>query len=308
MRILRGPLIGSDYTARGFERSMQNRRSGCSTVPSRAAHLLRIVDEPFAWRNTALSKRRLRIAAACVVAMLLGVSYKLGTDKGSVVGSLQDSHESQQALAYSTPTPGNAQRSAPATTATPGPTNYKQARFAAAISGLRFDTGVVEVEPADLYNAEFAWARFEQATALVDDGLALGAIAAYRDSIRWAPDLADPYNGLGMILRLQNKMSEALAALRTAVRLDPQFVDARFNLAMTLWMNGEPKEATRQMRQVVQLQPDHALAHERLAIWNYYSGQADAAWQHVRAAQALDHVLPPQFMALMERRMPGASR
>ena len=62
------------------------------------------------------------------------------------------------------------------------------------------------------------------------------------------------------------------------------------------------------MRQVVQLQPDHALAHERLAIWNYYSGQADAAWQHVRAAQALDHALPPQFMALMEMRMPGASR
>lgn len=312
MRILRGPLIGSDYTARGFERSTQNRRSDCSTVPSRAAHLLRIVDEPFAWRNTALSKRRLRIAAACVVAMLLGVSYKLGTDKGSVVGSLQDSHESQQVLAYSTPTsapaPGNAQRSAAAASTTPGPTNYKQARFAAAISGLRFDTGVVEVEPADRYDAEFAWARFEQARAMVDAGLALGAITAYRDSIRWAPDLADPYNGLGMILRLQNKMSEALAALRTAVRLDPEFVDARFNLAMTLWMNGESNEATRQMRQVVQLQPDHALAHERLAIWNYYSGQADAAWQHVRAAQALDHVLPPQFMALMEIRMPGASR
>ncbi len=259
-----------------------------------------------------LSKRRLRITAGCVVAMLLGVSYRLGTDQGPAVGSIQDSRESQQVLAYTAPTPGsasgNAQRSALAATTTPGPTNYKQARFAAAISGLRFDTGVVEVEPADGYDAEFAWARFGQARAMVDSGLALGAIAAYRDSIRWAPDLAEPYNGLGMILRLQNKMSEALAALRTAVGLDPEFIDARFNLAMTLWMNGEPMEATRHMQQVVQLQPDHALAHERLAIWNYYSGQADAAWQHVRAAQALNHALPPQFMALMEIRMPGPSR
>ena len=240
--------------------------------------------------------------------MLLGVSVKLGTDRDPAGASVQDSQESQQALAYSAPASKGAQRSAAAATTTPGPTNYKQARFATAISGLRFDTGVVEVEPAEVYDAEFAWTRFEQATALVESGVALQAIAAYRDSIRWAPDLADPYNGLAMTLRLQDKMSEAMAALRTAVQLDPEFVDARFNLAITLWMNGEPTEATLQMQQVVLSQPDHALAHERLAIWNYYSGQADAAWQHVRAAQALEHVLPPQFMALLELRMPLGSR
>lgn len=240
--------------------------------------------------------------------MLLGVSYKLGTDQGPAANSIQGSRESQQVLAYNAPAPGSAQRSTGETSTTPGPTNYKQARFAAAIAGLRFDTGVVEVESEDDYDLEFAWARFEEASALVDSGLALQAIAAYRDSIQRAPDLADPYNGLGMILRLQNKMDEALAALRTAVRLDPEFIDAQFNLAITLWMTGEPNGATRQMQQVVQLQPDHALAHERLAIWSYYSGQADAAWQHVRAAQALDHMLPSQFMALLEVRMPASSR
>ena len=246
--------------------------------------------------------------------MLLGVSYKLGTDHGRAANSIQDSGESQQVLAFSAPAPtpapgvGTAQRSTTGTSTTPGPTNYKQARFAAAIAGLRFDTGVVEVEPVDEYDVEFAWARFEEATILVESGLALQAIAAYRDSIQQAPDLADPYNGLGMILRLQNKMSEALAALRTAVQLDPEFIDARFNLAITLWMTSEPDEAAQQMQQVLQLQPDHALAHERLAIWSYYSGQADAAWQHVRAAQALDHMLPRQFIALMEAKMPRASR
>ncbi len=244
--------------------------------------------------------------------MLLGVSYKLGTDQGHAANTIQGSRESQQVLAYNAPAPapglGSAQRSTGETSTTPGPTNYKQARLAAAIAGLRFDTGVVEVESEDDYDLEFAWARFEEASALVDLGLALQAIAAYRDSIQRAPDLADPYNGLGMILRLQNKMNEALAALRTAVRLDPNFIDAQFNLAITLWMTGEPNEATRQMQQVVQLQPDHALAHERLAIWSYYSGQADDAWQHVRAAQALNHALPPQFIALMETKMPRASR
>ena len=242
--------------------------------------------------------------------MLLSVSYKLGTDQGRAANSIQDGRESEQVLAYSAPVPapGSAQRNAGETSTTPGPTNYKQTRFAAAIAGLRFETGVVEVEPVDENDVEFAWARFEEATTLVDSGLALQAIAAYRDSIRRAPDLADPYNGLGMILRLQNKMNEALAALRTAVQLDPEFIDARFNLAITLWMTGEPDEATQQMQQVVQLLPDHALAHERLAIWSYYSGQADAAWQHVRAAQALDHALPRQFIALMEAKMPRASR
>ena len=244
--------------------------------------------------------------------MLLGVSYKIGTDQGSAADSVQGSRESQQVLAYiapaTSPAPGTAQRSTGEASTTPGPTNYKRARFAAAVSGLRFDTGVVEVEPEDEYDAEFAWARFEEATALFDAGLALQATAAYRDSIQSAPDLADPYNGLAMCLRLQNKMSEALAALRTAIQLDPVFVDARFNLAITLWMNGEADEATRQMQQVVQLQPEQALAHERLAIWSYYSGQSETAWSHVRAAQALDHALPPQFMAIMEMRMPRASR
>ena len=238
--------------------------------------------------------------------MLLVGSCELATGPDVAVGPGASPDEFRQVLAYRAP--ASAPLSAPAASASPGQTNYKRARFAAAISGLRFDTGVVEVEPFDEYDADFGWTRLEEATELVEAGRALKAIGAYRDSIRWAPDLADAYNGLGMTLRLENKISEALAALRTALQLDPAFVDARFNLAITLWMNGEPAEATHQMQQVVRQQPDHALAHERLAIWSYYAGEAQAAWRHVRAAQALDHALPPQFMALLEMRMPAALR
>ncbi|MEE8153569.1 MAG: tetratricopeptide repeat protein [Phycisphaerales bacterium] len=238
--------------------------------------------------------------------MLLVGSCELATGPDVAVGPAASPDESRQVLAYSAP--GSAQRSAAAVTTTPGQTNYKRARFAAAVSGLRFDTGVVEVEPFDEYDADFAWTHLEEATELLEAGRALKAIGAYRDSIRWAPDLADAYNGLGITLRLENKISEALAALRTALQLDPAFVEARFNLAITLWMNGEPAEATHQMQQVVRQQPDHALAHERLAIWSYYAGEAQAAWRHVRAAQALDHALPPQFLALLGSRMPDRSR
>ena len=238
--------------------------------------------------------------------MLLVGSCELATGPDVAVGPAASPDEFRQVLAYRAP--GSAQRSAAAASASPGQANYKRARFAAAVSGLRFDTGVVEVEPFAEYDADFSWTRLEEATALVEAGRALKAIGAYRDSIRWAPDLADAYNGLGMTLRLENKMSEALAALRTALQLDPAFVDARFNLAITRWMNGEPAEATHQMQQVVRQQPDHALAHERLAIWSYYAGEAHAAWRHVRAAQALGHALPPQFMALLGSRMPERLR
>lgn len=238
--------------------------------------------------------------------MLLVGSCELATAPDVAVSPAASPGEFRQVLAYRAP--GSAQPSAEAATTTPGQTNYKRARFAAAVSGLRFDTGVVEVEPFAEYDADVSWTRLEEATELVEAGRALKAIGAYRDSIRWAPDLADAYNGLGMTLRLENKMSEALAALRTALQLDPAFVHARFNLAITLWMNGEPAEATHQMQQVVRQQSDHALAHERLAIWSYYAGEAQAAWRHVRAAQALDHALPPQFLALLGSRMPERLR
>lgn len=238
--------------------------------------------------------------------MLLVGSCERVTGPDVAVGPAASPGEFRQVLANRAPR--SAQRSTAAATTTPGQTNYKQARFAAAVSGLRFDTGVVEVEPFDEYDADVSWTRLEEAAELVEAGRALKAIGAYRDSIRWAPDLADAYNGLGMTLRLENKMSEALASLRTALKLDPAFVDARFNLAITLWMNGESAEATRQMQQVVRQQPDHALAHERLAIWSYYAGEAQAAWRHVRAAQALDHALPPQFLAVLGSRMPERLR
>ena len=237
--------------------------------------------------------------------MLLVGSCELATRPEVAVGPAASPGEFRQVLAYRAP--GSAPPSAKTATTTPGQTNYKRARFAAAVSGLRFDTGVVEVEPFDEYDADVSWTRLEEATELVEAGRILKAIGAYRDSIRWAPDLADAYNGLGMTLRLENKISEALAALRTAVQLDPAFVDTRFNLAITLWMNGEPAEATYQMQQVVRQQPDHGLAHERLAIWSYYAGDAQVAWRHVQAAQALGHALPPQFLALMVSRMPQRS-
>lgn len=265
-----------------------------------------------------LPRRRLTIWTVCGFTMLLVGSCELATGPDVAVGPAASPDELRQVLAYRAPetpgspgrpgTPGSAPPSAEAATTTPGQTDYKRARFATAVSGLRFDTGVVEVEPFAEYDADVSWTRFEEARELVEAGRGLKAIGAYRDSIRWAPDLADAYNGLGMTLRLENKISEALAALRTAVKLDPAFVDARFNLAITLWMNGESAEATHQMQQVIRQQSDHALAHERLAIWSYYAGEAQAAWRHVRAAQALDHALPPQFLALLETRMPERLR
>ncbi len=193
--------------------------------------------------------------------------------------------------------------------ASPASTSYKKQRYINAIQGLSFTSdGWIDVEPFEDYDINFAQQRQEDAYDLSQAGFALDAIKAYCDAIRAAPDLTEPYNGLGLALRLQNKPNEAIAAFNSALINDPQFTDARYNLAITLWMLGERANATQQMQQVANQQSDHALAFEKLAIWHYYDTDDEAAWGYVHAALELDHEMPPQFMALLRGRTPEPSR
>lgn len=189
-----------------------------------------------------------------------------------------------------------------ASPAPPTEVNYKTARYLAAIEGLSFDDGMVQVEPFAIYSVDDARRSITAGETFAFEGRHIAAIKAFGDATRHAPDYGPAYHGLAQALRVKGKMDESIAALNTALQLSPHDLDARFDLASSLWMTGDRVGATQQMNLLVANNPDHAEAHERLAIWSYYADDVEAAWAHTRAAQQLGHEMPGQFVALLEKK------
>ncbi len=183
-------------------------------------------------------------------------------------------------------------------------TRLKEARFQEAIKGLDFAGDlVVVVEPL---GGDRDLARQHQAAGLeaLNRNRLTGAITAMAQAVRTAPQDAALHNSLGVALLAKGKSRYAATAFRTAVSLDPGLVDAQYNLADALWRLGRRPKAIEQMQALVKIDPRHAMAHERLAIWHYYAGDGAAAWEHVRFARELGRQPPPQFLTLLEARMP----
>lgn len=224
--------------------------------------------------------------------ILLVVFYVVGCEQGA-----------------SSPQSANAADKIEASTAGPASTNFKKQRYEDAIEGITFtDDGLIAVESFDDYDLNYAQQRHDDAYDLSQSGYVIDAIKALSDAIRAAPDFAEPYNSLGLTLRLKNKPTEAVAAFNSALLYDEQFADARYNLAMTHWMMGERSIAMQQMQRVLDMQSDYALAYEKLAIWHYYASDDVAAWKFVRGANELDHQMPAQFMTLLRGRTPDPGR
>lgn len=180
----------------------------------------------------------------------------------------------------------------------------EQKEFEEAIRGLSFDRGVVDVRAFDVRDARRAAQFAAEGAELLEHNRTTEAIKAYADAVRSAPDLAESYRGLGNALNGKGKTDHAIATFRTAIELDPNFVEATYSLAYTLSMADERDEAIEQMRRVIELDPTHAKAHERLAIGYYYAEDYGNAWRHTHAAQDLGHVMPPQFLVLLDAQAP----
>ena len=70
--------------------------------------------------------------------------------------------------------------------------------------------------------------------ALAGSGDLMGAVAAYGEALRLAPDSAPIHNNLGIALIRQGRRDEAVLHFREAVRLRPDFAPARQNLERAL--------------------------------------------------------------------------
>ena len=72
--------------------------------------------------------------------------------------------------------------------------------------------------------------RFLRAVAQADLGQADAAIASLTDLTQEYPELAEPYNNLGVLYAAQNQLHKARAALETAIRVNPSYATAHENL------------------------------------------------------------------------------
>lgn len=81
------------------------------------------------------------------------------------------------------------------------------------------------------------------------------AIAAYRDALAAAPDDLRATAGLGYLLGMQGRHSEAEPYLRRATALAPQRADLWFNLGFALDKAGRRREAVAALTEATRLDP-----------------------------------------------------
>ncbi|MHC4589883.1 MAG: tetratricopeptide repeat protein [Planctomycetota bacterium] len=148
----------------------------------------------------------------------------------------------------------------------------------------------------------------EQGLERLESNRLTGALTMLARAVRTDRQFAAGYESLGRALQAKGKIEYAVAAYRTALTLQPDSAAAQYDLALALARLDRPADAIREMHRVLELDSQHAQAHERLAIWYYYAGDLAAAWQHVHAARDLGLEPPPQFITLLEARMPQPRR
>jgi tetratricopeptide (TPR) repeat protein len=174
-----------------------------------------------------------------------------------------------------------------------------------AVAGLSFETGrvVVEQPPAE-DDVALAEAKIAEGLEIMPTNHRTETVAAFAAAVRAAPGMVEPYMLLGRAMTGKGRTEMAIACYRTVLDKDPVQIEAHYELALALSRIMRQDEAIMQMNALLELDPNYGKAHERLAIWHYQAGDYDRAWEHVHAARAIDHELPPQFIELLVQQSP----
>ncbi|MCG3127562.1 MAG: hypothetical protein CHACPFDD_02425 [Phycisphaerae bacterium] len=187
--------------------------------------------------------------------------------------------------------------------------DYRRGRVIAAMRGLRYESGLVEIDAAEAgkivatQDPDEAAAENARGRQLLDEGMSVEAVAAHTRAVLLAPNVAAYYDALGTALVTKGRIAEALASYRTALKLDPRLIETRYRAGNMLEMLGRSDEAIAVWEDVVAQMPAHADAHRKLAIAHYFQGRYDAAWVETHLVEALGQSVPPQFRKLLEGQM-----
>jgi len=189
------------------------------------------------------------------------------------------------------------------------PSEADAQRLATAMAGLVYDEHQVRVDPARLGEAGWAGpdelrALLDQAEAILGQGRAIRAIAAFTEAVIAAPSQAEPYEGLARALIREGQSPQALAAYLTALDIRPDWVTVRFDAGATFQRVGRLDDAIEVWHEVVDQEPEHGDAHARLAVGYYYLGTLDLARHHLLLAQELGGAVPTQLPFMLDNGTP----
>ena len=102
--------------------------------------------------------------------------------------------------------------------------------------------------------------RFSLASALYGMGRFDESRAEFERTVELAPDHAEAWNNLGILLGDLDETKEAVSAYRRALCLHPEYPDALYNLAEALHKRGEEQEARNLWRRYLHVDPTSPFA------------------------------------------------
>lgn len=188
---------------------------------------------------------------------------------------------------------------------------FKAERMANALRGLTYDSGRVEVDEANAEPLPDAEA-FDTAAQAHKRGLyyifekndRVAAIGALTRAVIMEPRNPDYLADLGQALLRKGKREEAVAAFNTALDIAPKHLPAQKQMAWALQMGGDYEGARQAWLKVLDLDGTDGEAWGRLAVVEYYLEDYAGAWERVQRAREHGYTMPPQFLPLLEAKMP----
>lgn len=102
-----------------------------------------------------------------------------------------------------------------------------------------------------------AWGYWRLGDALLAQADLVGAERAYRNALRWAPNMAEAYRGLGHVYRRQDLVGVALLTYQSALALTPDDPGLVLDVARCYWDSGQFDLACQMVERGLQIAPDH---------------------------------------------------
>jgi tetratricopeptide (TPR) repeat protein len=156
----------------------------------------------------------------------------------------------------------------------------------------------LRVKPGDRHGEEnFAQASFAKGERLLGQGDVHGALAAFRDGLRYRPRNAVALMSLGVALARSGQSVEAGKAFEDSLRADPSSVEAHYDLGLVRQALGAYSEALESFDAALRLKPEFGEAQAARAEVLYALGRYREAWDALLAARVAHVEVDPALAA-----------
>jgi tetratricopeptide (TPR) repeat protein len=220
--------------------------------------------------------------------------------------------QSGPAIATSPPLPDSKSVATPPPAPAPAvpPPPRQQAEIQEALRGLRFTSGLIEI---DTQAASEIVPAPTPAEAPAERGRGRDALGrrdfpqAMRAYVR--AFLHDPASTVTLIefsdaLLSARQTAESAAACRSALQLDSADLAVRERLAHRTQFLGQYAESADAWNTILVQNPDHVTGRARRAVLLYYLEQYADAWALIHETEARDQPVPSQLRELLAEQMP----